>query len=69
MKTRSVINIDPDVMHGVPVFEGTRVPVAAYYDNIRDGLTIKAFLDAFPTVTKDHIERLLEEQRLELEKA
>ena len=68
MKNRLVIKIDPDVMHGAPVFEGSRVPVAAFYDNIRDGLSIKEFLEAFPTVTKQHIERLLAEQQQELER-
>ena len=66
MKGKSVINVDPEVMHGEPVFEGTRVTIATYYDNARDGLSIKEFLEAFPSVTKGHIERLLEEQRQEL---
>ena len=63
----SVINVDPEVMHGVPVFEGTRVTIATFFDNIGDGVSLKEFLELFPTVTKEHIERLLEEKRAELE--
>ncbi|NJM39639.1 MAG: DUF433 domain-containing protein [Anaerolineae bacterium] len=66
MNSKSIIKVDPEIMHGAPVFEGTRVTIATYYDNIRDGLSIKEFLEAFPGVTKDHIERLLEGQRQEL---
>jgi len=63
----SVISVDPEVMHGAPVFKGTRVTIATFYDNLRDGVSIKEFLELFPTVTKEHIERLLEEKRAELE--
>lgn len=68
-KKGSVISVDPEVMHGAPVFEGTRVTIATFYDNIRDGLTIKEFLEQFPSVTKEHIERLLQEKQAELEMA
>ena len=63
----SVISVDVEVMHGEPVFEGTRVPVATFYDCLKDGISIKEFLDQFPTVTRRHIERLLDEKRVELE--
>jgi uncharacterized protein (DUF433 family) len=66
---KSVISIDPNVMHGAPVFEGTRVTIATFYDNLRDGVSIKEFLELFPSVTKEHIERLLQEKKLELERA
>jgi uncharacterized protein (DUF433 family) len=69
MNQRSVVSVDPNIMHGVPVFEGTRVTIATFYDNIRDGLTIKEFLEQFPSVTKEHIERLLEEKQAELASA
>ena len=69
MKSKSVIRIDPEVMHGAPVFDGTRVTIATFYENFCGGVSIKEFLETFPSVTKEHIERLLEEQREELEKA
>ena len=62
----SVISIDAEVMHGEAVFDGTRVPVATFYDCLKDGMSIKEFLEQFPTVTRRHIERLLEEKQLEL---
>ena len=63
---KSVISIDPEVMHGEPVFAGTRVPIATFFGNLEHGLSIKEFLEVYPSVTKEHVERLLEEMRLEL---
>lgn len=38
----------PDKVSGVWVFQGTRVPVAALFENLRDGATIEEFLEWFP---------------------
>ena len=37
---RLPINIDPEIMSGTPVFEGTRVPVQALIDNLADGVSL-----------------------------
>lgn len=47
------INIDPEVMSGTPVFEGTRVPVDALFNNLSEGVSLDEFLDNFPTVTRE----------------
>ncbi len=47
------INIDPEIMSGTPVFEGTRVPVAALIDNLAAGVSLDEFLENFPTVHRD----------------
>lgn len=47
------VNVDPEIMSGMPVFEGTRVPIAALIDNLADGVSLDEFLDNFPTVTRE----------------
>lgn len=47
------IVVDPELMSGVPVFRGTRVPVQTLFDYILDGCTLDQFLDNFPTVRRD----------------
>ena len=44
------ITRDPEIMHGVPVFRGTRVPVKNLFDYLEGGESIDEFLDGFPTV-------------------
>ena len=48
-----VVETNPEIMGGEPVFIGTRVPVRALMDYLEEGDTIESFLDAFPTVTRD----------------
>ena len=47
------VNIDPDIMSGTPVFEGTRVPIDALTNNLADGVSLDEFLENFPTVSRD----------------
>jgi uncharacterized protein (DUF433 family) len=57
---RLPITSDPEVLSGVTVFRGTRVPVAALLDNLAAGLTLDEFLDNFPTVTREQALQVLE---------
>jgi uncharacterized protein (DUF433 family) len=57
---RLPITVDPEIMSGAPVFTGTRVPVAALFDNLADGVTLDDFLDNFPTVSRGQAVRILE---------
>jgi uncharacterized protein (DUF433 family) len=43
---------DPETMHGVPVFRGTRVPVQTLFDYLEGGDTLDEFLEGFPTVSR-----------------
>jgi len=47
------ISIDPEIMSGTPVFEGTRVPVDALINNLASGVSLDEFLANFPTVTRE----------------
>jgi uncharacterized protein (DUF433 family) len=48
-----VIHTDPEIMGGVPVFIGTRVPVQTLWDYLAGGEPLSEFLDHFPTVTHE----------------
>ena len=54
-----VIERTPDKVSGAWVFRGTRVPVSALFENLRDGATIEEFLEWFPGVTKTQAEAVL----------
>ena len=54
-----VIERTPDKVSGTWVFRGTRVPVSALFENLRDGATIEEFLEWFPGVTRDQAEAVL----------
>jgi len=61
MPNGSVVHSDPKIMHGTPVFRGTRVPVQALFDYIEAGDSIERFLQHFPTVTSQQAVAALEE--------
>lgn len=52
MEIKDLINIDPEVLGGQPVFKGTRVPVESLFDHLEAGVSLDDFLDDFPTVDK-----------------
>lgn len=50
----------PDKVSGVWVFRGTRVPVSALFENLRDGATVDEFLEWFPGVQRSQVTAVLE---------
>jgi uncharacterized protein (DUF433 family) len=59
----SVIVKNPEILGGVPVFVGTRVPFQALLDYLEGGQTLDEFLDDFPTVTREAAIAALEEAK------
>lgn len=55
-----VINIDPEILGGTPVFNGTRVPIKNLFDYIEAGHSIDYFLEDFESVNREQVLRLLE---------
>lgn len=53
---------EPDKVSGAWVFRGTRVPVAALFENLRDGATVDEFLEWFPGVKRAQVEAVLEHE-------
>jgi len=57
------ITRDPETMHGVPVFRGTRVPVQTLFEYLEGGGTLEDFLEGYPTVSRDLALQALEEAK------
>jgi uncharacterized protein (DUF433 family) len=55
-----VINIDPEILGGTPVFFGTRVPVKNLFDYLETGESIATFLEDFEGVKKVQVIKVLE---------
>ena len=47
-----VVHSDPEIMGGIPVFVGTRVPLQTLLDYINSGDPMDDFLDDFPSVSR-----------------
>ncbi|MGB3344135.1 MAG: DUF433 domain-containing protein [Aequorivita sp.] len=54
------ITSDPDILNGVPVFVGTRVPVSILFDYLKGGDTLQDFLENYPTIKKSVAKRIIE---------
>jgi uncharacterized protein (DUF433 family) len=61
-----LIQKDPEVLGGTPVFAGTRVPVQNLFDFLEAGDTLDAFLDEFPSVSREQAVAVLEAARASL---
>ena len=48
----SVVRSDPEILGGVPVFAGTRVPIRALIDYLIGGQPLGEFLEDFPSVSR-----------------
>ena len=55
-----IINIDPGILGGTPVFSGTRVPVKNLFDYLEAGKSIDSFIEDYDTINKEQILQLLE---------
>jgi uncharacterized protein (DUF433 family) len=55
---------DPEIMHGTPVFRGTRVPVQTLFDYLEGGETLEDFLEGFPTVSRELAIQALHEAKV-----
>jgi uncharacterized protein (DUF433 family) len=60
---QEAITRDPEVMHGVPVFRGTRVPAKTLFDYLENGDSLDDFLEGFPTVSRELAVQVLEESK------
>ena len=60
---RRVVHSDPQVMGGMPVFVGTRVPFQTLLDYIEAGDPLSEFLEDFPTVKAEMAIAALEQAK------
>lgn len=54
------IEVDPTVMLGKPVVEGTRVPVEMILKKLAQNISVDEILDDFPRLTRENIQDALE---------
>ena len=59
--TEKLIDCNPDILGGTPVFAGTRVPVRILIDHLEAGDRLDDFLADFPTVSRQQALALLEQ--------
>ncbi len=64
-----VVERDPQRVSGAWVFQGTRVPVAALFENLEDGAQLSDFVEWFPGVTLQQARAVLEHAASSLEVA
>ena len=56
----SAVERGPSRVSGAWVFRGTRVPVAALFENLEDGASIQDFVQWFPGVSLEQVRAVLE---------
>lgn len=59
----NAIKIDPEIMHGVPCFDGTRVPVKSLFDYLAAGHGLDYFVYQFPIVKREQAQAILKEAK------
>ncbi len=66
---KNIIEINKEILGGIPVFKCTRVPVKNLWDYLEGGESIEQFLTGFPSVRREQVIRLLKEaERLTISK-
>ena len=59
MKVGDLITIDPDILGGMPVFKGTRVPIKTLFQYLENDCSLEEFRECFPSVTRDAARKVL----------
>jgi uncharacterized protein (DUF433 family) len=60
-QNETVIHRDPEILGGIPVFVGTRVPFQNLIDSLSAGDTLDDFLRSFPSVARQQaVEALMQ---------
>lgn len=58
--TDTLIERNPEILGGTPVFSGTRVPVRTLMEHLEAGDRLDDFLEDFPTVSREQALEALE---------
>jgi len=61
-ETCDAVERHPNKVSGVWVFRGTRVPVSALFENLKEGASIEQFLEWFPGVERAQVEAVLDHE-------
>ena len=52
-RLRELVTCNPEIMFGIPVFKGTRIPVDLVADMIAQGANGKEILEGYPTLSEE----------------
>ena len=66
---QSLITRNENILGGIPVFTGTRVPVKTLFDYLKANHPLDDFLDDFPTVARGQAQQVLEVVQQQLQNA
>lgn len=55
-----IIQCNPDILGGTPVFVGTRVPAYVLFDSLKAGDSLEIFLASFPSVSREQAQAALQ---------
>ncbi len=61
MDTSPLILRDKEILGGIPVFAGTRVPLKTLFDYLKSNHPLADFLDDFPTVPVQQAQAVLDQ--------
>ena len=61
-ETCDAVERHADRLGGAWIFAGTRVPIAALFDNLNEGVTIDEFLDWYEGVPRSAVESVITRQ-------
>ena len=61
-ETCSEVERHSEGVSGVWVFRGTRVPVSALFENVKDGASVEEFLEWFPGVKRSQVQTVLDHE-------
>lgn len=50
-----MVHSDPEIMHGLPVYRGTRIPVHSIAEMLAQGAKVDEILDGYPALTREKV--------------
>jgi uncharacterized protein (DUF433 family) len=51
-----MVESDPEIMRGTPVYKGTRIPIRSIADMMTQGATVVEILEGYPALTREMVE-------------
>lgn len=57
---KATVSMSPQIMHGNPVFSGTRIPVYQIVEELADGTTLSDIVDDYPALQPEQIQYALD---------
>jgi uncharacterized protein (DUF433 family) len=54
------VELNPELVNGSWVFRGTRIPISALFENLRDGVNVNEFVELFPGVDLIDVTKVLQ---------